>query len=110
MKRALAILVVVLPLVSCKRNSEIQPSKPMTIVYDRWWSSDYAANAGEMSCKLQATKMCEDDARADETEFFGKFSAAFQSDPACAGLRLLVYDGHSSQTIEQQYNQSGVAA
>lgn len=78
-----------------KRKAELAklPKVPPTIVYDQWWSSDYAANGAEMGCPPAARQMCGDDARSEETEFLGKFSAAFQSDSACAGLRLLVYGG-----------------
>ena len=41
----------------------------------------------------RALQTCEDDARKEEVEFVRKFSTAFQSDPTCAGLRLLVVGG-----------------
>jgi hypothetical protein len=78
-----------------RRKAELAklPKVPVTIVYDEWWSSDYAANGAEMRCPPAARQMCRHDARSEEAAFLGKFSAAFQSDPACAGLRLLVYAG-----------------
>jgi hypothetical protein len=62
-------------------------------VYDEWWSSDYAANGAELRCPSATRDWCRDNARIEEAAFLGKFSAAFQSDPACTGLRLLVYGG-----------------
>jgi len=88
-----------------KRKSEIAklPKVPKTIVYDEWWSSDYAANGGEMRCPPATRKLCRDDERSEEAAFLGKFSAAFQSDPTCDGLRLLVYGGpkNTSDAAEQ---------
>ena len=78
-----------------RRKAELAklPRVPVTIVYDQWWSSDYAANGAEMQCPPATRQMCQDDARSEEAAFLGQFSAAFQSDPTCAGLRLLVYGG-----------------
>src|SRR5437016_5212489 len=85
-----------------RRKAELAklPKVPVTIVYDQWWSSDYAANGAEMRCSPAARQICRDDARSEEAAFLGKFSAAFQSDPTCAGLRLLVYGGPKN-TSEQ---------
>ncbi|MFI5087335.1 MAG: hypothetical protein ACHP7I_02985 [Terriglobales bacterium] len=85
-----------------KRKAELAklPKVPLTIVYDEWWSSDYAANGAEMRCPPATRQMCVGDARSEEAAFLGKFSAAFQSDPTCAGLRLLVYGGPKN-TSEQ---------
>jgi hypothetical protein len=69
------------------------PKIPVTIVYDEWWSSDYAGNGAELQCPPETRNMCENQARSAESDFLGKFSAAFQSDPTCSSLRLLVYGG-----------------
>ncbi|MGC1869655.1 MAG: hypothetical protein WA700_01745 [Acidobacteriaceae bacterium] len=82
------VCVLWFSLVSCNRDTG---TKPMTILYDQWWSSDFAAQGAEMHCPAQAPKVCEDDARGDEADFLGRFSAAFESDPACAGLKLIVF-------------------
>lgn len=78
-----------------RRQAELArlPKVPLTIVYDEWWASDYAANGAEMQCAPQMSDMCRDDARREEAGFVGQFSAAFQSEPICAGLRLLVIGG-----------------
>jgi hypothetical protein len=83
-----------------KRKAEIAklPKVPVTIVYDEWWSSDYAANGGEMRCPPATRELCRDDERSEEAAFLGKFSAAFQSDPTCAGFRLLVYGGPKNKS------------
>lgn len=78
-----------------KRKAELAklPKIPVTIVYDEWWSSDYATNGAALRCPPATRQRCRDDARSEEATFLGQFSAAFQSDPTCAGLRLLVYGG-----------------
>jgi hypothetical protein len=76
------------------------PPVPPTIVYDQWWSSDYAANGAATRCSPEGRQMCQDNARSEEAAFLRKFSAAFQSDPTCAGLRLLVAGG-SKNTSQQ---------
>lgn len=97
MKLAFVASVFAISLVGCKHDSEMK--QPVTISYDRWWSSDYAANGAELSCSASklgfSTERCmdKDEARADEAEFLERFSAAFRSDPTCSGLRLIIYGG-----------------
>jgi hypothetical protein len=76
-----------------RRKAELAklPKVPMTIVYDEWWSSDFVAGGAERQCPPATSQMCRDNGRSEEAAFQGKFSAAFQSDPTCAGLRLLVF-------------------
>jgi hypothetical protein len=78
-----------------KRKAEIAklPKVPLTIVYDECWSSDYAANGAERRCQQAITDLCRDNERREEAAFRGQFSGAFQSDPTCDGLRLLVISG-----------------
>jgi hypothetical protein len=85
-----------------RRKAELAklPKVPVTIVYDEWWSGDYAANGAEMRCPPATRQMCRDNARSEEAAFQSKLSAAFQSDPTCVGLRLLVYSG-SNNASEQ---------
>jgi hypothetical protein len=81
MKRILALSVVVVSLVACKRTSDgadhqqkPEAQSPVAIIYDRMasrvdvHSNDYGPD--------------------EESEFYTKFSTAFQSEPACHGLRL----------------------
>lgn len=93
MKYALIFLVTMLPLAGCRS----QPQPNNTIVYDQWWSSDFAANAAGANCTPGAPKLCESEARQQEAGFLQNFSAAFQSDPQCSGLKLFVFTG-SKQT------------
>jgi hypothetical protein len=46
------------PVYERKRDAEIAklPKIPVTIVYDEWWSSDYAANGAEMRCELTVAR------------------------------------------------------
>lgn len=83
-----------------RRKAELAklPPIPVTIVYDEWWSNDYAANAAELQCPPVMRDMCKRDARSAESDFLGKFSAAFQSNPTCANLRLLVYGGQKNSS------------
>ncbi len=94
-----------------RRKAELAklPPIPVTIVYDEWWSSDYAANGAELQCAPVMRDVCKSDARRDESDFLGKFSAAFQSNPTCATLRLLVYGGpnNSSQQASKALQEMG---
>jgi hypothetical protein len=72
------------------------PVTLLPIVYDEWWASDFATNTCEIGSDLPSNavrNMCKDEARSEEAVFFGKLSGAFQSDPACAGMRLVTSDG-----------------
>ena len=92
MKAIFAIAFGILPLIGCKNVGSSQGTKEsaLTVVYDGWWSNDYAANSAEMQCLPDQRKYCADDARAAETDFTGKFSAAFQADPSCSGIQLII--------------------
>ncbi len=83
-----------------KRKAEIAklPKVPLTIVYDEYWASDYAANGAGMQCPTAMRQMCEAEARSEEATFLGKFSGAFQTDPTCAGMRLLVEHGRDNNS------------
>jgi hypothetical protein len=97
MKLIFVTSVLAISLVGCKHGIEMK--QPVTISYDRWWSSDYAAEAAWGTCSASklglSTERCidKDEARADEAEFLERFSAAFRSDQACSGLRLIIYGG-----------------
>jgi hypothetical protein len=77
------------------------PPRLLTIVYDEWWASDYAAGAatGPSQCPPAMRQTCEDDARSEEAAFLGKFSGAFQSDAACDGMRLVAEHGVKDREI-----------
>jgi hypothetical protein len=86
-----------------------QPQSSLTVVYDQYWSSDYAANGAEMQCPSTAVRnMCRDQARADESKFEGEFSAHFQSDPMCSGLELIVFEDPKkmSQVVLSEYTKA----
>jgi len=68
------------------------PKLPPTIIYDEWWSSDYASNTSA-SCSSAIQKLCESEARGKEDDFLATFSGAFQSDAACDGMRLVAERG-----------------
>jgi hypothetical protein len=91
MKVTLALALVTVPLIACKSATPKEPA--LMVVYDGWWSNDYAANSTEMQCSPEQRKYCRDDARAAEVDFTGKFSAAFQADPSCSGIQLIMYNG-----------------
>jgi hypothetical protein len=98
MTRPLLLAVLALSLVACKRNSETpvplgkpEAQSPVTIIYDRIWSIASATNSATMQCTAQTLGVCEN-ARNQENEFYKRFSAAFQSDPACSGLMLFALD------------------
>jgi hypothetical protein len=99
-----SVLFVTIMIAGCKRNTR----QPTTIVYDRWWSSDYAANGAQSSCDLKDTQICEEAARSAEYDFLGKVSAKFQSDSTCSGLRLVVYNGHGkdSKEFDKEYSKA----
>lgn len=88
MKAIIALLLLTLSMAGCKSGNTAQ--RATAVIYDGWWSSDYAAEGARMKCTPATVKWCEDDARADEAEFSGHLAAAFQSDPSCSGLRLLL--------------------
>jgi hypothetical protein len=115
----IVLSIAALSLVACKQDSTLgtpktaehqmvektseQPRKaarPMVVEYDGWWANDYASGAGKKKCFAEGLTSCESDnnvdvieARADETDFEGKFSAAFQSDPICSGITLRGFGG-----------------
>jgi len=98
------LLVAFLLSPGCYRSSV-----PSTIVYNEHWSSDFAANGAWVRCNdgrpEGALRICQDDAKKEEAEFLRKFSAAFQSDPTCTGLVLLVV-GPNNETSEQAQHAS----
>lgn len=98
MKAVLAIALVTLPLMACR--SAATKESALTVVYDGWWSNDYAAKSATMQCPPENRKFCQDEARAAEADFSGQFSAAFQTDPACSGIRLIMYNGPNRTSAE----------
>jgi hypothetical protein len=107
MKAIFALALVTLPLIACKGSTPKEP--PLTVVYDGWWSNDYAAQSVAMQCPPGNVKLCKDEARGAERDFSGEFSAAFQTDPSCSGIRLLMYDGpgRTSDKVLEMYAQVG---
>jgi len=99
MKVTFAFLLVALSSVGCKKSDVTQPT---AIIYDAWWSSDYAAQSAPIHCPPAGLKWCEDEARADEAEFRGHLSAAFQSDPACSGMLLLIFIDPTASSVSDK--------
>jgi hypothetical protein len=100
--------ILAISFVGCKRDSDRK--QPVTIQYDKYWSSDYATEAAWGVCSASnmgiSTERCidKDEARADEAEFLERFSAAFRSDPTCSSLQLIVYGG-PGKTSEDSYKE-----
>ncbi len=99
---------------AARNVNEAPAPEPYTIIYDRDWSSRFA----EASCNRMDTEesngdvfdepaqmkesereLCIRNARREEDEFLGKVLAIFQSDEACSGVRLLVFDGTRSSDV-----------
>jgi len=97
MKFAFLASTLAILLVGCRQDSK--EKRPITISYDEWWSSDFAASGAALSCSWSkqgfTTEDCmeKDEARADEAAFLERLSAAFQADPICSDLRLVIYGG-----------------
>jgi hypothetical protein len=100
MTNAVKCLIAAALVVAFTCGCELAKNKTV-IVYDQWWSSDFAAGGAERSCSWGPDRavheVCATEAREAEAEFVGKFFAAFQSDPACAGLQLVVADGSKKE-------------
>lgn len=66
-----------------------------TLVYDEWYAGFFAER---MCLHTKPTNTaCPLEARAEENEFAGRFSAAFAGDSTCSGLRLVIYeDSHAA--------------
>jgi len=103
--RAVSYLIALLSLSGCRQGFDV----PLTIVYDQNWSGDFAASAA--GCNINdgrpesVRQTCRDDARKKELEVARKFSTAFQFDPACAGLRLLVSAPKSSEQARHSFGE-----
>lgn len=85
-----AYLTLAIAMTSCRKPAT---NHPLSIVYDQWWSSDYAANGSRMLCDLSDFSQCESIARSAESDFTGQLSKEFQIDPSCSDIELVVYSG-----------------
>jgi hypothetical protein len=76
-----------------------------TLVYNDWYAGEFAARVC-LHTKPMNTG-CPLEARAQENEFAGRFSAAFASDPTCSGLRLVIYQDSKAPPTEMMELFSG---
>jgi len=84
-----------------------EPARLLPIVYDEWWASDFATNTCEIGVGLPPKalrQVCKDEARSEEAVFLGELSGAFQSDPACAGIRLVTEHGFKDAVLDVASN------
>lgn len=99
-----ALLTLAITLTSCRKSAR---DRSMSIVYDQWWSSDFAANGSRMLCDPSEFSQCESEARSSDADFTGELSTAFQVDPSCADIELIVYSGpdKTSQAALSRYSE-----
>lgn len=77
-------LVSVLAVAGCNRT----PSKAHTVFIDAWWDKDYGTNACAAHESL-AHVPCIPDGPTDARQLEINFVSAFQTNPACRGVRII---------------------
>ncbi len=94
---AIAFSLVLIPVIFIYRWSHVTAG---TVVYNEEYAGRFAADM----CRFKDPKNtgCPVDARAQENEFAGRFSAAFAGDPLCSGLRLVVFRDATLSSVEER--------
>jgi hypothetical protein len=102
---AIAFSLVLIAVIFIYKRSHVTAG---AVVYNEEYAGRFAADM----CRLEDPKNtgCPVDARAQESEFASRFSAAFAGDPLCSGLRLVIYGGATQSSVEERAQAAEVDA
>lgn len=94
---AMAFSLVLIAVILIYKSSHLTAG---AVVYNEEYAGRFAADM----CRHEDHKNtgCPADARAQESEFAGRFSAAFAGDQLCSGLRLVIYRGATPSSEEER--------